>query len=722
MRGDAVFVDIRETLEYLNNHRSVHQMLEYAKDGNLLEVNRLLRIIPHSHIDQSCSLALFHACKNGHVDVVKSLTKRKLNYALQDFDGNTAFVVSVIDGHESIVEEMLLILKRDVPDAINYKTKKGDTALMCAVKREDINIVRMLLQAGVDRDVYNSEGYTPLDIATKNKSVQIIEMLQSSTLHEKEEKEETLTPLAKLWIAALSGTLQKVDVFDYLKSPEIDSMQTIIAVHNLFLVGLRQSTFALRDIQNFQNDTDYITKNIYYPLSEMIPSMSEYEQFVAKRLLQHAENVGFLKTSQAFQIYQIVPDLRMEILERRREVGNVIEKIAVELTRLDQRIYDVEKKAFYLEHRMDSVERWADQATYKINELYRRTEVLAYWTRQATNQFQMLRESHERVAQDVVRLGTSLNKLHGLITKQQRRQFISGILGVGLSLIPFIGSALSSATQAGLEVVMGLSQEEILDITTDTSKSVVNHFLSVDLSNFQTVAALTSEKFISELEPANREPILLLMKNSEFKSIENFRTQLVQTQDILLKDITFKNSEGTESEIESRYTMITMDSKDGTANIRDASKEMSVLCGRRIVNFKSSEKEVKTELRNRHNKKSRITKQAFHETFMHFYELHKKHSKAKVIPPAIGARFADSAHPYQSIDVEDAIPVLQNLYEESGQDQSNDLGFKRTTDDWNEEKVEELFKEHKNDNGNVNQESFIQVALKTLFGRFSTDE
>ena len=119
------------------------------------------------------SLLMAAAVKN-HLALSRFLLTEGADPDLPNADGRTAlFVVSMV-GHAEIVELLLEF------DANPNSTTDGiyNTPLMIAVINNNPETVRMLLAAGADMSIENSEGHTVFDIVDPDRQPEIAALLR----------------------------------------------------------------------------------------------------------------------------------------------------------------------------------------------------------------------------------------------------------------------------------------------------------------------------------------------------------------------------------------------------------------------------------------------------------------------------------------------------------------------------------------------------------------
>jgi ankyrin repeat protein len=156
------------------------QLHRAAGNGSLDKITRIID-------DQSCDLnkqclddgttALYMACQEGHLDVVKLLLgcQRHVDPNLAStLDGSTPLHVATQKGHLEIVE-LLLIHGAQVN---RRKHGEGATALYLASQSGNIEVIKTLIKYGADPNLgKTSDGATPLYIATQNGYTEIVEFL-----------------------------------------------------------------------------------------------------------------------------------------------------------------------------------------------------------------------------------------------------------------------------------------------------------------------------------------------------------------------------------------------------------------------------------------------------------------------------------------------------------------------------------------------------------------
>ncbi|KAF8388651.1 hypothetical protein HHK36_027328 [Tetracentron sinense] len=185
-----------------------------AKHGHLEVLNELLHSFPNLVMttDSSNSTALHTAATQGHIDVVNLLLETDSNLAkIARNNGKTVLHSAARMGHLEVVKSLLSkdpstgfrtdkkgqtalhmavkgqnvdmvfeLLKPD-PSVMSLEDNKGSTALHIATSKGRIQIMRcLLLVEGIDVNVINKAGESPLDIAEKSRSPEMASILREA--------------------------------------------------------------------------------------------------------------------------------------------------------------------------------------------------------------------------------------------------------------------------------------------------------------------------------------------------------------------------------------------------------------------------------------------------------------------------------------------------------------------------------------------------------------
>lgn len=183
-----------------------------------------------------------------------------------------------------------------------------------------------------------------------------------------------------MWSSALIGTLCIDQVLNYLNEPYINSLQTLVSVHNVLLIAVLLDVVLLENLVSFRYDSDYLFLKIYYPLSKSSSQLNEYEMVLYDKFVRHAESCGFIKAGQHTQIKGFA-EIRADTEKLRDEVSKVHHQIKNNLHVLD----------FHTR----AIEDWAEHASNMIMNVESRTGQLESFALAATpcsigHQFRLL--------------------------------------------------------------------------------------------------------------------------------------------------------------------------------------------------------------------------------------------------------------------------------------------------------------------------------------------
>ncbi|MCD8488707.1 MAG: ankyrin repeat domain-containing protein [Desertifilum sp.] len=160
-RGNSILMlGIKEVIGVQKGSIEVVQMLFQAKAN----------IHPRNKEDNS---ALKIAAGLGLTDIVRTLVENGADVK------NSYILFSAIDGRNPDTVRFFIQAGADVH---NIKLTDGSTPLMWAVLKGDTEIVKVLLQAGVDTEVKNNRGETALTIAIADDRKDIIDLLHQAHL------------------------------------------------------------------------------------------------------------------------------------------------------------------------------------------------------------------------------------------------------------------------------------------------------------------------------------------------------------------------------------------------------------------------------------------------------------------------------------------------------------------------------------------------------------
>jgi ankyrin repeat protein len=183
-----------------------------ARDGHLDIVKDLLdRGASSATYDSSGWTPLLAAASNGHCEVVKALLTSGANLEACSLDGFSPLFTSALEGHQEVVKALLDSgASPETPDsmgrtpltaaafygypeiartllnfgadalALTSRRRAHATPIHYASERGHVNVVQLLLDAGVDINIPASDGSTPLHYAVQCNHLAVIELLIQS--------------------------------------------------------------------------------------------------------------------------------------------------------------------------------------------------------------------------------------------------------------------------------------------------------------------------------------------------------------------------------------------------------------------------------------------------------------------------------------------------------------------------------------------------------------
>ncbi|KAK9719486.1 Ankyrin repeats (3 copies) [Popillia japonica] len=185
--------------------------------------------------DKATGTALLHDCaREGKVNIMEALVQEKIDLNIQDKMGNTAFHVSVTEEKVNVVKLLLssnadadivningktiFIIEQDAGGSksddeniqilslilenmkkININDEAVTTSFYWAVQKGHSKIIESFLRHGVNVNVQNSIGYTPLHVAASNNNEKIVEILLKIRLDIHHCMWLQATTMKKLW-------------------------------------------------------------------------------------------------------------------------------------------------------------------------------------------------------------------------------------------------------------------------------------------------------------------------------------------------------------------------------------------------------------------------------------------------------------------------------------------------------------------------------------------
>lgn len=175
--------------QLLQNGASIHAQDEKGQTALLLAVDRnhvesaKLLIEAGADVnaqDRQLDSPLLLAGARGYLEILKLILGAKPDFAIYNRFGGTALIPACERGHVEVVKELL---QTDVD--IDHVNRLGWTALLEAIILSDggprhQEIVRLLIRAGADINLPDSDGISPLQHARNKGFTPIVHMLESA--------------------------------------------------------------------------------------------------------------------------------------------------------------------------------------------------------------------------------------------------------------------------------------------------------------------------------------------------------------------------------------------------------------------------------------------------------------------------------------------------------------------------------------------------------------
>jgi len=166
------FPDIGMCYDYGILSRKI--LLHVRKFGRLDIVDLLLKrgIDINSTVDFDGESALFYACENEHIDVIKYLIKEGINIECENNNGSTCFIYTCYDGKMKILKILI-----DNGANINHINKWGNNGFMMACYNGKIDTLKILIDNGANINHINERGNNGFMIACRNDFVDVVKLL-----------------------------------------------------------------------------------------------------------------------------------------------------------------------------------------------------------------------------------------------------------------------------------------------------------------------------------------------------------------------------------------------------------------------------------------------------------------------------------------------------------------------------------------------------------------
>ena len=143
-------------------------------------------------LDDRQSTPLHNTCRGGYLEATSMLLEKGAKLEAYDEDGYSPLGFALFQEQMDVCE---FLLEKD-PTLLNkiVNTELGDYPIHMASKRQDSDIVQMLLQKGSYVTLKNKEGFSPIHLAAREGNLETIKMLidrQSNVVKDKTKNGQT---------------------------------------------------------------------------------------------------------------------------------------------------------------------------------------------------------------------------------------------------------------------------------------------------------------------------------------------------------------------------------------------------------------------------------------------------------------------------------------------------------------------------------------------------
>jgi len=165
------------------DHHVVHdkmkaddQLIEAAQYGDLDLAQQAVQAGANANATFRGATALWWACQEGHLEIVKLLISRGADVNTGDEEcGHTPLRQAVGEDHPEIAE---LMIRNGADPNSGTPSDPGDTPLLIACAYGRVDCAKALLSLGADPKLRAAEGHTPADHAKLNGYQELADMLE----------------------------------------------------------------------------------------------------------------------------------------------------------------------------------------------------------------------------------------------------------------------------------------------------------------------------------------------------------------------------------------------------------------------------------------------------------------------------------------------------------------------------------------------------------------
>jgi len=161
-------------ISFLGSYAQSKSVFDIARTGTLQEIQEVYKTNPArlNDINEQKSSPLILACYRGNTNVALFLMDhvKDINY---NSGMGTALMAAVVKGNIELVKALI-----DKKAKLDETDSQGKTALMYAVQFKNIEIISLLLSHHASKSVLDKEGKTAFEYATFSGDEKIINLLK----------------------------------------------------------------------------------------------------------------------------------------------------------------------------------------------------------------------------------------------------------------------------------------------------------------------------------------------------------------------------------------------------------------------------------------------------------------------------------------------------------------------------------------------------------------
>ena len=176
-----------------NAKRKTVQAFNACRNGDLLEVQELLKEVDINSRHFSENTLLHVAAENGYTEIMEHLIKNGAKINVENKFGESPIHMSV--QFNKLRSFQILIKNMDLDSLSKHNQADDGSILHFASSLNRLEFVKILLKQGVKVNLQNSDDFTPLSLAIKHGHCEVIKYLITQGAHAKEELKEAIGKL-----------------------------------------------------------------------------------------------------------------------------------------------------------------------------------------------------------------------------------------------------------------------------------------------------------------------------------------------------------------------------------------------------------------------------------------------------------------------------------------------------------------------------------------------